>query len=167
MGCDIHAYAEIRGSDGTWQYAGDNAFPANEDDKNCPFDGARDYRMFGFLADVRNYSRSPVIAEPRGVPDDASGKVRAEWDPDYDYHSASWLTLAELDAYDYDQTFWDRRITRQTESGGFDGRALAEEGEGVHLPLREFLGEGFFGYLDGLRKLGGPENVRIVFWFDS
>ena len=159
MGCDIHAYAEIRGSDGTWQYAGDNAFPGNEYDKNCPFDGARDYRMFGFLADVRNYSHSPVIAEPRGVPDDASVKVRAEHDWwESDAHSASWLTLAELLAYDYDQTFWDRRI---------NGRALAEEGEGVHLPLREFLGEGFFGYLDGLRRLGDPENVRIVFWFDN
>lgn len=148
MGCDIHATAEVRTGDG-WRAS-----------DWLVFDG-RNYGIFGFLADVRNYSHSPVIAEPRGMPDDVTPEVRGggEWT---DAHSHSWLTLAELLAYDYEQVFWDRRITRDG-----NGAALAEEGEGEHLPLREFLGAWFFSELDRLAALGPPEDVRIVFWFNS
>jgi hypothetical protein len=148
MGCDIHAYAEVRTPHG---------WGASDLDV---FDG-RNYGIFGFFADVRNYSHSPVIAEPRGLPDDVSSAIRKEGDWT-DAHSHSWLTLAELLAYDYDQTFWDRRIERDG-----NGAALAEEGEGEHLPLREFLGTWYFTELDRLAALGAPEDVRIVFWFDN
>src|SRR5687767_9834929 len=144
MGCDIHGQTEVR-ANGRWT-------------KAAEIDFGRNYGIFGFLADVRNYSHSPVIAEPRGLPDDADlddeGREEAFWGN----HSHTWLSLAELLAYDYDQVFWDRRITR-----GGDGAALAEEGEGEHLPLREFLGEYFFQQLADLAKLGDPGDVRIVF----
>jgi hypothetical protein len=149
MGCDIHSYVEIRNGN-QW-----------ESSLNEVFD-YRNYGLFGFLADVRNYSHSPVIAEPRGLPDDVSPELRAEYDEWGDCHSTSWLTLAELLAYDYDQTFWDRRVTK-----GNNGAALADEGEGRHLTLREFLASSYFAQLDYLAKLGDPSTVRVVFWFDN
>jgi hypothetical protein len=33
--------------------------------------------------------------------------------------------------------------------------------------MRDFLGEWYFGQLEMLGTLGEPEDVRIVFWFDS
>jgi hypothetical protein len=164
MGTDIWAFAEVR-RDGVWQWVR-GVFPdadPREVDEVFP---NRSYALFGFLADVRNYSRSPVIAEMRGMPFDISAGLYDQHPDEY----GSWLSLAELLAYDYDQVFWDRRVTRTTfnpVSGGSvtDGAALAEEGEGEHVTLREFLGEGFFARLDRLAELGAPEDVRIVFWF--
>ncbi|MEU4567044.1 hypothetical protein [Micromonospora sp. NPDC023956] len=153
MGSDIHAYAEIR-IDGQWRYAGDDAFPDNEypNDRHCPFDGIRSYGLFGFLADVRNYSNTPVIANPRGLPDDVSPEVRAKSDSwDTDGHTHTWLALAELIDFDYDQTFTDTRT----------------DGEPPAANLREFLGDWYFGRLNLLTAMGAPQDVRIVFWFDN
>lgn len=137
MGCDIHPYVEARTDGGEWQYLPD------VDVFDC-----RDYSLFGFLADVRNYSDSPVIAEPRGLPDDVTAKIReaADWD---NYHSRTWFTLAELQEYDYEQRFDDCR-----------------EPYGVpDTTLRAFLGEWYFAELDRLAKI--PGEVRIVLWFDN
>lgn len=160
MGCDIHPRVEVR-IDDTWTYLPDFLV----------WD-VRNYGLYGFLADVRNYSESPVITPPRGLPDDVSPVLAEEHGTENWYHSTSWLTLAELLAYDYEQVFWDRRIERVTSvhpSGGrvIDGAARAEEGEGEHLSLREFLGEWYFRELERLGELGAPEDVRVVFWFDS
>jgi hypothetical protein len=156
MGCDIHSFVEIK-TDGVWRWI------YNVVDE--PFSW-RNYGIFGFLADVRNYSRSPVIAQPRGLPDDVSPELRDTSD-NYDFHSHSWLTLAELMTYDYDRTFWNRRVMKLTADGILDGAALAEEGEGRTVSLREFLGDHFFEQLQTLAELGDPEDVRIVFWFDG
>lgn len=149
MGCDIHSYVEVR-RDGRWYC-----------DYVDPFGDMRNYAVFGFLADVRNYSHSPVIAEPRGLPADVSHEIYEEWF-DGGYHSASWLAIEELLSYDYEQVFWDRRVTKNG-----NGAALAEEGEGRHLSLRDFLGDGYFRRLDEMAALGDPTSVRMVFWFDS
>jgi hypothetical protein len=168
VGCDIHSFVEVR-SAGLWTHLVGDVFPDHADyARSEPFGEIRNYGVFGFLADVRNYSHSPVIAEPRGLPVDVSGGLLAEYDKwGGGAGSASWLTVAELRDYDYDQVFWDRRITREIQPGSFDGAALAEEGEGKHLPLREFLGEYFFRTLDDMAKLGDPADVRMVFWFDN
>lgn len=163
MGCDIHTHVEIR-RDGRWIYDHGEKYEDGEI-TDGPF-GWRNYGVFGFLANVRNYSHSPVIAEPRGLPDDVSAELRAEW-YDTSGHSDSWLTVAELLTYDYDQMFWDRRVTKQMPGGGWSGAALADEGEGEHKTLREFLGAGFFLDLDALAALGDPADTRLVFWFDS
>lgn len=153
MGADIHSWTEVR-EHGAWV-----AVPY------APFEDGRSYRIFGFLADVRNYSHSPVIAAPRGLPHDMSDRVREALD--WDYHSESWLSLRELLTYDYDQVIWDRRVTKQTGPRSWDGAALADEGEGTHLPLRDFLGQRFFDTLAVLARFGEPDDVRIVFGFDS
>jgi len=78
MGCDIHSHAERRNADGNWEYLADIR----------PFNW-RNYGLFGWLADVRNYSAIKPIADGRGVPEDASATVheRRKWDDEC--HSAS------------------------------------------------------------------------------
>lgn len=140
MGCDIHTVTEVKTADG-WK--GANLKPE-------AFDW-RSYALFGFLADVRNYSRSPNPWPRRKWPDDISDEakeLREHWD--HDGHSFHWVTLAELKGYDYDQTFENRRT-------------LAEPGEGKIQTLREFLGEGYFNELERLSALGGEVRVLMVF----
>lgn len=165
MGCDIHSYVEVRRG-GLWVYDHGEEYTAGELTEG-PF-GWRDYGIFGFLADVRNYSRSPVIAEPRGLPDDVTTETWQAYSKlAPDAHSASWLAVAELAAYDYDKVFWDRRVTKQIGPYAYDGAALAEKGEGRHLTLRDFLGPEFFAELDELAKLGDTADIRLIFWFDN
>lgn len=152
MGCDIHSYVEQLDAEGRWQNV----------DTAAPFDW-RSYSVFGFLADVRNYSAVTPIDEPRGLPDDLSPDVAEAWD--YwrgDAHSATWLTVHELAAFDYDQEVNDRRITRNG-----DGGVTGSPEEGEVTTYRRFLGEAFDRDVERLRGLGDPERVRVVLWFDN
>jgi len=157
VGVDIVSFVEVR-ENGVWRLV--------PGDDWSPFDW-RDYGLYGFLANVRNYSHVPVIAEPRLLPDDCSAEVHAEYKESA--FAASWLTLAELRAFDYDQVFWDRRVQRRLPSGVIDGAALAEEGEGEHLTVRAFLGSGYFADLGRIERAcpnASPKDIRVVFWFD-
>jgi hypothetical protein len=148
MGCDIHSYAEKK-TDNRWKMIPDLN----------PFDW-RSYGMYGFLANVRNYSAVPPISEPRGLPDDASEDVKDKkeyWDTDA--HSASWLSLTELLGFDYDAPLEDRRVMRNGNGG-----CTCEPGEGKKTTYREFLGTSFF---DDIEKLKSEGAERIVFWFDN
>jgi hypothetical protein len=83
-----------------------------------PYDG-RNYDLFAMLADVRNGrgfagcntgDGFTPISEPKGVPDDASAYYK--WQANrygVDGHSHSWLTLAELKAYDWHGQFTHKR----------------------------------------------------------
>ena len=168
MGCDIHSIAEVR-ENGKWTAVTKDVFPLDEWDReyykkdggSSPFDW-RSYSMFAFLAGVRNYDRCNPLSEPRGMPNDASEEAR-EMEEFWlgDGHSHSYLTLKELLEFDYDQTFWNRRLMKDG-----NGAALAEEG-GRIVTYRENLGRQFFAHLEALSSLGGPEDVRIVFFFDN
>jgi hypothetical protein len=154
MGCDIHTHAECRDSAGKWV-----KIPGL-----TPFDW-RSYGLYGWLADVRNYSAIPPVAERRGVPDDASAEVKEDYESwDCDAHSASWLSMAELLAFDYDAKCEDRRCTRQLGPNYWSGGETCEPGEGQVQTYREFLGEDFFKELDALKDAGAE---RVVFWFDN
>ena len=194
MGCDIHSWAEFK-KNGKWVRNEEPIFsPGNSYGSNTsePFSW-RSYSLFGFLADVRNYSHCVPISEPKGLPTDSeylntplsepqnysyygydngtAYTVGGEIECDANYHSLSHLTLKELLDFDYEQTFWDRRISRTTyndKGGSFtDGAALANEGEGETITYREHLGNGFFTDLEVLKSLGESENVRIIFYFDN
>jgi hypothetical protein len=143
MGCDIHTFVERR-FEGEWR-----SLRSKFTQGNSPFDW-RSYGIYGFLADVRNYSKIPPIAELRGLPDDVSESTAEEYDgwTQMGCHPASWLSLAELLAADYDQEFFDDRRQETT-------------------TIKEFLGPSFFHDLDVLKTLGPPEDVRVVFWFDN
>ena len=154
MACDIHAYVEVK-RNGGWNYEGE-AF-------DC-----RNYGLFGFLANVRNYSKVPVLAEPRGLPADVGDVVRQKFEEwNCDGHTHSWLLLRELTNFDYDQQFEDLRVTREVRPRCFDGRVTADPGGGTMTTYREFLGDWYFEELDRLRTFGEPDDVRVVFWFDN
>ena len=157
MGCDITSFAEVK-RNGIWEIINEPIFNLGSSYLNnsiAPFNW-RNYGMFGFLADVRNYSKVPPIANPRGLPKDSQylnsptkfpngnkilSKLEA-FDLDYDSHSASYLYLQELIGFDYDKEFENRRYT-ETIGTVSNGTAVAKEGEGKMVTFREFLGENF------------------------
>ncbi|MBY8825080.1 hypothetical protein [Sphingomonas colocasiae] len=131
-----------------------------------PFDGHCTYGLFGFLADVRNYSAVTPISQPRGLPEgvdppseDYDGPLD-EWLGEHDY---SWLLLSELLSVDYNQTMEDRRFSGMID-GMISGSHTVPAGSGVRMTLRAFLGEAYFEELDRLTHSGVE---RIVFGFDS
>jgi hypothetical protein len=153
MGCDIRTFTEQKNSEGVW-----------EELDLSPFDW-RSYRMFGFLAGVRNYSCVGPLVEPRGFPPDASPtvqKIYEDWS--YDAHTPSWLTVEELSEFNYDAPCEDRRTMIKTGPHSWNGAHTCEPGEGKKTTFREFLGEAFF---DDLQKLKESNAGRIVFWFDN
>lgn len=153
MGCDIHSYAERKNASGQWEMV----------PKLRPFND-RSYGTFGFLADVRNYSGLTPIAEQREMPEDTSAEVAESYeDRSRDAHSVSWLTVAELAAFDYDAQCEDRHMTRQLGPNVYSG-GICEPGEGKAQTYREFLGKWFFKDLQELQAAGAE---RIVFWFDN
>lgn len=159
MGCDIHILAE-RKVGSAYEAITDAKFAEGP----APFDW-RAYGMFGFLAGVRNYSDVPPIAERRGFPEDASKIVADEYDEwAGDAHSPSWLSVAELTAFDYDKPMEDRRVTRQLGPNLWSGACTAEAGFGEMTTYRDFLGPQFFADLSVLEDVGAD---RVVFWFDN
>lgn len=156
MGVDIYTHVERCNEAGKWEKVPDME----------PFDW-RDYGLYGWLADVRNYSAIPPIAEQRWIPDDASPEVREEFDADWERgcYGASWLSVRELADFDYSQELNDRRITRQTGPNAFDSGATGSPEEGTITTYRKFLGDAFMRDLESLQELGNPDRVRVVFWF--
>ena len=170
MGCDIHIFVERKNEKtGVWEKA------------DCNSLNYRDYSLFAFLADVRNYDRCQPLSKPKGIPFNVCEDTRVEWKQGVSYaHSASFFRVNELLDFDYEKTFWNRRISRTTimDNGKTltDGASLAEEGEGKIISYKENLGEIFFTDLEELKKLCNPtplpgitpfSDVRIVFWFDN
>ena len=148
MGCDIHAHAEHK-IGGAWRHVA--IAP--------PFDW-RDYGVFGFLADVRNYSGVPPISAPRGFPDDASAETKADYECwGCDGHTPSWLSVTELLAFDYDAPMEDRRVARNG-----DGGCTCDPGTGEATTFRVFLGDGF---VEEVKRLQSAGVERVVFWFDN
>ncbi|MGW2666244.1 hypothetical protein ACWCW7_35275, partial [Nocardia tengchongensis] len=123
----------------------------------------RSYGVFGWLGGVRNYSEVPPIAPSRGLPDDVSREVRAEWESwGYDAHSTSWASVEELADFDYGQAVEDRRVTI-----GHNGAHTADPGGGTMTTYREFLGSSYFADLDRLKSAAQGHSARVVFWFDN
>ncbi len=152
MGCDIHSYAERKDESGKYV-----------DLEFSPFDN-RSYGTFGFLANVRNYSGIEPISEARGLPQNLSPSVKeAAYDWNSDGHNYSWLTVAELTAFNYDATTEDRRTDFRHKTPG-SGPDTCAPGDGIKTTYREFLGGGFF---EDLAKLQDMDAERIVFWFDN
>ena len=184
MGYDIFSWVEVLDEESGYWKAARSIFRGNKFEKDLYTEGfvsqpfqRRTYALFGFLANVANYSHCETLAEPRGFPAgcDLIGGSQAidESEPPGchferpeelltdDFFSHSFFTLSELLAFDYDKVFWNRRFTRNR-----DGAALAEPREGTHESYREFLGEDYFEVLDVMKTLGPPDRVRVVFCFN-
>lgn len=130
------------------------------------------YHLYAFLAGVRNEFGCVPLAEPKGVPEDISADALEIFAPgpwvvdEYgesreagsveeilrvagnDRWGFSWLTLAELLAFDYEQRFLDVSNVPYTTTS-----------------YRSFLGDAYMQCLDALKRLGPPNDVRIVFAF--
>ena len=109
MGCDIHLIVEHR-QNGKWRQA-----------PFADFDD-RSYLTFAALADVRNRWEIVPVSPPKGLPKDCSVREEIEspetlwgWGGETDRrpyfnlgdHSFSWIDLAELNHYDWNQTVTD------------------------------------------------------------
>ena len=119
----------------------------------------RNYALFGFLANVRNYSAVPVVSPPRGLPEDASLTVTKAFGSG-EFHTASWLSLDELVSFDYGQTFIDRRNIAK----GFNDNCSVPIAEGRRAIVRDILGPLFFHHLARMRA---ARIDRVIFWFED
>ena len=128
MGCDIVAFAEKREGD-KWV--------------SCDIDDLFDFSShvtFAFLAGVRNYNDIIPLDNPRGIPRDASERVRYEYDLVWKgfSHSPSWLSLRELLSVNY-----DARMAIYTGPYALDD-----------ITLRHLLHGKFFSDLERMEKAG-------------
>lgn len=192
------------------------------------FFSERNYRVFAVLGDVRNgsgfagvytHDYIPPIQSQRGFPDGMDHRTRAKMS---DEHSEGWVTLDELQAYDYDQMFTEGGVLNEAEylrtaitgelpqswSGGISGpdiriispedyaklydspiSLLTEKDRDKHRNINydrkaryhiahkwerklrdqvSAIPDEMVPYLEKLIPKGGtPEDVRLVFDFDS
>lgn len=150
MGTDIHITLEKRNAAGEWV--------------NIPndVDFGRNYALFGWLADVRNYSGIPVFAGANdGLPADASLESVEFHDG---LHTAGWGAVESLVGFHYDQIVEDRRVTRQIGPNMWSGGCTADAGDGRTTTYRGLFGGWYFKCLDEIQTLGAE---RILFSFDS
>lgn len=133
MGCDIHMHTEIKVND-KWEHYG-----------NPTID--RDYNLFAFLANVRNYDHAPFISEPKGIPDDLSLVTQLCCDHmGSDGHSHSYLNSEEillLYSYLQDRGLYPESLLGYCFGNGWDIKLFPDE-------VPDYI-----------------QDVRLVFWFDS
>jgi hypothetical protein len=192
MGCDIHWYVEVRNREtGEWAFAGKEKWVYQGDDwstsgydwegiaeadweERCKlvpdfiYDG-RCYVLFSILAGVRNYGGVTPIAEPRGVPENASPEYRREIESwGVDAHTPSWLTLRELGSYD-----WNRAIPRSGIITLDDARSLKNEGAAPQWHCQGIGGHDIFvadTYEDAEGIAEKNPDVRVYMraeWYES
>ena len=143
-----------------------------------PYDD-RDYDLFGMLANVRNGTWSePVIpiSLPKGLPKDVSKFVNEkanEWN--LDGHSHSFLTLEELEKYEWKKKVKMERYVTKEQKKEYDEKGIKPDSYALYISdgvLLEWDAEIYPKYfveevipqLQALKKFG---EVRIVFWFDN
>lgn len=165
MGTDIHLFVEYKDNNGVWVVPKPVYIPC--DRPECPYllnrdycyecdEGKiniydysnRNYAVFGLLAGVR-YDIKP-IAEPRGVPEDASIDYKCYIrDNGCCLHSFSYHTLTQLEKYNLEKVGY----------------------KNINY-LSDIIESSFYTtFMTTLEELatqhGGSDNVRIVFCFDS
>lgn len=137
MGCDIHAFLEIKVND-EWLYYGQVDFDRN-------------YEMFGKVAGVRG--EGPPIQMPRGWPQDASKVSLLQLEAcDGDDHHKSWLDATQLQELDD----W----CSKNQCVGFDvghDRTLYVFGNSI---------QSWWEYPKQLRTRG-VSDIRLLFFFDN
>ena len=168
MGCDIHMYVEYKNTKkerrdwlcGDYFHTND---PMSDDTKLTRVElyGERDYSLFAVLANVRNYDYIKYMAEPRGLPIDATDFVNSEylkWG--CDAHSCSYFTLQELiDFHNENEprdTFGDYILKPLIDR-------LKQRADELNLIWA-------FEWTSATKRdpaYKKADNIRIVFWFDN
>jgi hypothetical protein len=116
MGCDIHAYVDTPGV-AEWE----SQITIKISTIN------RDYGLFSWLANVRNYSGTRPISDPKGLPSDVFKTIQRESDDwDTDGHSHSWHMIRDLLAADKISDFpeFQSLCVRLIEMAGSDARLV-------------------------------------------
>jgi hypothetical protein len=176
MGCDIHPIVEVR-KNGKWKQV--------DYDYNMDLDGlgARNYRLFSVLADVRNSYNITPISSPRGLPEDFVHEHRYNHSVGYDTnslgdHSFSWLTLKEILDYSWDKIVPQKKFVTKEFYKTWDGQTpphttFFSHTDGIEVEwnesVRDLVGKYFWdNVIPDLQKLANnPEDIRIVFGFDN
>lgn len=213
MGCDIHAFVEVRkypfGDDkrekgiwisvDKWTVDPDHIFDPeiypnrfHIDSKDAIYKG-RDYNLFNILADVRPDGNIEPISQPKGLPADLSQEVKQVADYwDEDGHSHSYLTLAELLQYNWEEKvevhdFVGSRQVAIEKYGEdvechsiFDAVDLDGAFGGVYVKQWKARKETMPAFMEAIERLKGfiedsdrpywqtrEEDIRLVFWFDN
>jgi hypothetical protein len=142
MGCDVHMTVEVN-EYGRWE-----GYLVN------PYIG-RNYTLFSFMAGVRGYF--PESKEPRGMPTDASNETLEFHNKSQDFHSASYLSLAEL-----------REVVEFANDKEYEMYVFEAEEFNLEKPEKETY---FHTYRALIKYMEHFENLgiesRVVFWFDS
>lgn len=158
MGCDIHLVTEVR-RDGRWHIA-EPFYPCRacgpdgwyDEGEACYWCGGekrinhfseRSYGLFALLAGVRNYYEVMPLAEPRGLPGDSPAvEAHQEYDGCGDRLRMDPIWLG-------DHSFsW---LTL--------GELLAHDWSAVDAD--------FAAFVEAMKAVGAPDDVRIVFGFDN
>lgn len=160
MGTDISTILEVK--DGlVWRRV--SYTETDKADIDFPL-GWRFGDMFSFLSAGMNWkSGCPTILDSdRGLPKDSeylNAPGRETWfattrkdeiREDSNNFCFSWLTLAELLAFDYERS---------------PGPLVEARPRLPDFTMRSFLGDSFFEHLERMKHYGEPENVRLIFWF--
>lgn len=188
MGVDIYMRAEVR-KNGAWHLTEDKLY----DDRN--------YRFFAMLDGTRNDREYPInpIASRRGFPLDAAEATRKEFEYRFEDGWGSWLTLKEIEDYDWNQCikvvgiisfedyekmikekimpncWWaDQSSSYLTEEEAnkiiddktIDKTFLTVKCQFLSQPYSYYADDFLLETLPVLRKLGKPEDVRIIFSYD-
>lgn len=222
MGCDIHVTIEVckkRDPSGGVEPDDESIWEAVDYRKDLPQDASgkdyyealwnhplyfgRNYALFAILAGVRNNFDVTPIAEPRGIPNNASIHAKAAcWDWQGDAHSHSWLSLKDLLDHNWNTPIHhdgyvsldEYRVFRAT--GKPNGWSMDVGGGSVrkvsnaemdrlledlppnpasyytHVTWQESHDSAVGEWLcketiPALQKLGPPDEVRLVFFFDN
>lgn len=187
MGTDIHIAAEFY-RNGSWNLAD---IPLTQDRNYRAFAVLANVRNgYGFGGFSTGEPLVP-ISEPRGLPDDISLGLRTKLEKKYEDdedaehfwlgdQSFSWVTLKELLEYDLDGPVTVRgyvtreaaqryretgEIPRSSAASTWTHQAGLEQIE-WQVPIRESAWL-IPRLIEEIRDLGSPENVRLVFGFDS
>ncbi|MFI7419460.1 hypothetical protein [Nonomuraea sp. NPDC049684] len=117
------------------------------------YDG-RDHESFSCLFGIRDRLGWPPVAAGRGLPDDVSGPVRADYEDtarlDPAVHGCTWVSWAELRDVD---------LTARPATGSAPMTRLDVLGPGTGwAPV--------FGVMRALARRFGADGVRLVVWFD-
>jgi len=144
MGCDIHVHVEVKHETLGWLHYN---HPRVE----------RSYALFYAMAGVRPSDdwKHDVIAQPRGLPDDANVTTRLDYEKwDGDAHTASWLERDDIKKLEKWLNEWtakhdvrDRWCPLESRFGYLFGNSLAFNRD-----------ESYPSWMT---------DVRLVFWFDN
>lgn len=112
----------------------------------CLLNSGNAYDGLACLFGIRNSFGFRPLAEGRGLPEDASEGARG--DCHADAYGETWVSWAELEAVDWEETDASGELSRRTVAGA---------------------GTGWGPVWDVMRTLAGVhggEHVRLVVWFD-